>query len=185
MELILPKTYVLVFLDDQHLPPYVKLKSFQVKISCPQFSVLLQLLALKRRNTAEAPNSKGEIDHQGFWSSNRSRDNSPEINLDLSGTSVMSSPVSSSHLGNSKHAQVAPARPPSLPRPDLHHCLRMDQPIAQEESQLICNMFNGIDDHQNFWTWGTATEQQQQFNWSIDQPIVEAQHNNVSIFFRL
>ncbi|KAK4743213.1 hypothetical protein SAY87_001214 [Trapa incisa] len=102
-----------------------------------------ELLALKRRNTAEAPNSN--------WSC----DNSSENNLDLSGASVMSGPAS-------KHA---PPRQPGLPRPDLHHCTRMDhhRPTVQEESQqLICSTFNGgVDDHQNIWpTWGAATAEQ-------------------------
>lgn len=110
------------------------------------------MLALRRRITAAAPNSN--------WSNNRSCDDSPEINLDFSGTSVISSPVSSSHLSNSKHALVALARPPSLPRPELHHSIRIDHPAVQEDS-LICNMFNGVDDHQNFWSWGSAAEQQQ------------------------
>ncbi|KAK4778403.1 hypothetical protein SAY87_018590 [Trapa incisa] len=108
-----------------------------------------ELLALKRRNTAETPNSN--------WSC----DNSSEIKLDLSGASVMSSPAS-------KHA---PARPPSLPRPDPQHYIRVDHhhPTVQEEGQqLICSMFNGggVDDHQNFWpAWGTAaTTEQHRFH---------------------
>ncbi|OWM69755.1 hypothetical protein CDL15_Pgr025604 [Punica granatum] len=118
-----------------------------------------ELLALKRRNTTEAPSMKREID-QGSWGNNESCENSSEINLDLSRTSVMSSPISSSHLSNSKHALPPSSRPLNLPRPDLQHCLKMDHPIVQEEN-LICNMFNGIDDHQNFWSWGAATEQHQ------------------------
>ncbi|KAK3413049.1 LOW QUALITY PROTEIN: hypothetical protein EUGRSUZ_I02255 [Eucalyptus grandis] len=60
-----------------------------------------ELLVLKGRDTNEAPsNLKKEIE-RSYWSNGS--ENSSNINLDISRTSVMNSPVSSSQFSNKHH----------------------------------------------------------------------------------
>ncbi|GMY13614.1 homeobox-leucine zipper protein HAT7-like [Fagus crenata] len=112
-----------------------------------------ELLALKGRDINEGRLKciKKETD-QGSWSNGS--ENSCDINLDISRTPVINSPVSSQL--SSHHLFPSSLRPTSMTqllqgssRPDLQS-LKIDQ-MAQDEG--FCNMFTGIEDQQNYWPW--------------------------------
>lgn len=120
-----------------------------------------ELLVLKGRDTNEAPsNLKKEIE-RSYWSNGS--ENSSDIKLDISRTSVMNSPVSSSQFSNKHH--FTSSRPLVMAqqlhgstRSDLQ-CFKIDHQNIQEES--FCNMFNnGMEDQHGFWPWA----EQQHFN---------------------
>ncbi|XP_010029293.2 homeobox-leucine zipper protein ATHB-20 [Eucalyptus grandis] len=120
-----------------------------------------ELLVLKGRDTNEAPsNLKKEIE-RSYWSNGS--ENSSDINLDISRTSVMNSPVSSSQFTNKHHFTSSR---PSVMAQQLHgstrsdlQCFKIDHQNIQEES--FCNMFNnGMEDQHGFWPWA----EQQHFN---------------------
>ncbi|KAJ8647032.1 hypothetical protein MRB53_000055 [Persea americana] len=109
-----------------------------------------EIMALKGRETTEPINLNKETEGS---SSNRS-ENSSDINLDISRTSAIDSPLA-----------THPNRPlfPSSrrPTPATHHllqnstrpelqCPKIEHPV-QEES--FCNMFMGMDDHSGLWPW--------------------------------
>ncbi|XP_044505251.1 homeobox-leucine zipper protein HAT7-like [Mangifera indica] len=104
-----------------------------------------ELLSLKKKDPTEV-NLKKETE-----GSNGS-DNCSDVNLDISTTAVITSPVSS-HL-SSKQLFPSSIRPTNMTqrydqasaRPDM----KMDQ-MVQDES--FCNMFNGIEEQQGFWQW--------------------------------
>lgn len=109
-------------------------------------------------------NPKKETD-QGSWSN--ASENGHDANLDISITTVATSPVSNSQL-STKLLFSTSIRPTSMtqllqsssPRPDLQ-CLKVDQ-LVQEEN--ICNMFNGMEEQQGFWPW---PEQQAPFSLTL------------------
>ncbi|KAJ7970963.1 Homeobox associated leucine zipper protein [Quillaja saponaria] len=112
-----------------------------------------ELLALKGRQLGEAAgriNLKKE--NEGSWSNGS--DNSSDLNLDISRTTVINSPVSSQSGKNLLSSSLRPTSITQLfqasSRPDLH-TLQLDH-MVQDES-FSCNMFNGIDEQQNFWPW--------------------------------
>ncbi|KAE9620045.1 hypothetical protein Lal_00040193 [Lupinus albus] len=102
-----------------------------------------ELQALKSRDCFETGtiSFKKETD-QGSWS-NRS-DNSSNINLDLSRTPVMNSPVS---CQNAKNLLPNSLKPTSITQ--LLQCSSRSD--LQEEN--FTNIFHNIDEHQNFWPW--------------------------------
>ena len=115
--------------------------------------VFLQLQTLKRRDcneTGTVISLKKETD-QGSWSNGSN--NSSEINLDLSRTPVMNSPVSSSL--NGKTLLPTSLKPTSITQ--LLQCSSRSD--LQDES--FCNMFHIIDEQQNFWPWPDHQQQQQ------------------------
>ena len=111
---------------------------------------MMQIMALKGRETTEPINLNKETEGS---SSNRS-ENSSDINLDISRTSAIDSPLAT-HPNR-------PLFPSSLrPTPATHHllqnstrpelqCPKIEHPV-QEES--FCNMFIGMDDHSGLWPW--------------------------------
>ncbi|XWS32855.1 hypothetical protein CRYUN_Cryun22dG0025900 [Craigia yunnanensis] len=108
-----------------------------------------ELLALKTKDSNEISIKK---ENEGSWSNGS--DNSCDVNLDISRTTVITSQASSQL--SSKHLFPSSIRPPSITqllqgssRPDLQ-CLKLDQ-VVQEES--FCHMFNGVDEQQGFWPW--------------------------------
>ena len=102
----------------------------------------LQLQALKSRDYCEAGAISLKKEAEGSWSNGS--DNSPDINLDLSRTPVISSPVSSQ---NGKRLQSTSLKPTSITQ-FLQYSSRQD---VQDEG--LCNMFHHIDEQQNFWPW--------------------------------
>ncbi|KAI6700569.1 hypothetical protein NL676_014893 [Syzygium grande] len=121
-----------------------------------------ELSVLKGRGTNEAPsNLKKEIE-RSYWSNGS--ENSSDINLDISRSSAMNSPLSSSQFSN-KHHFTSSMRPSVMAQP-LHgstrsdlQCFKIDHQCAQDES--FCNMFNnGMEDQHGFWPWA----EQQHFN---------------------
>ncbi|XP_022740530.1 homeobox-leucine zipper protein ATHB-20-like [Durio zibethinus] len=109
-----------------------------------------QLLSLKTKDSNEISIKK---ENEGSWSDGS--DNSCDVNLDISRTTVING-TPSSQL-SSKHLFPSSIRPASMTqllqgssRPDLQ-CPKLDQ-VVQEES--FCHMFNGVDEQQGFWPWG-------------------------------
>ncbi|XVE68093.1 hypothetical protein DITRI_Ditri09bG0041800 [Diplodiscus trichospermus] len=109
-----------------------------------------ELLSLKTKDSNELSIKK---ENEGSWSNGS--DNSCDVNLDISRTTVITSPPSSQL--SSKHLFPSSIRPTSMTqllqgssRPDLQ-CLKLDQ-VVQEEN--FCHMFNGVDEQQGFWPWG-------------------------------
>lgn len=116
-----------------------------------------EILALKNREPTESINLNKETEGS---CSNRS-ENSSEIKLDISRTSVIDSPLSTHPT--SRPFFPSSIRPPAVAqlfqntsRPDLH-CPKMDQ-IVKEEN--LSNMFCGMDEQSAFWPW----LEQQHFN---------------------
>ncbi|CAJ1946952.1 unnamed protein product [Sphenostylis stenocarpa] len=109
-----------------------------------------ELQTLKNRDCCETETINLKKETEGSWSSGSN--NSSEINLDLSRTPVMNSPVSSQ---NGKSLLPTSLKPTSLTQ--LLQCSSRSD--LQDES--FCNMFHNIDEQQNFWPW---PEQQQQFH---------------------
>ncbi|XWS44281.1 hypothetical protein CRYUN_Cryun15aG0031400 [Craigia yunnanensis] len=108
-----------------------------------------ELLALKTKDSNEISIKK---ENEGSWSNGS--DNSCDVNIDISRTTVITSPASSQL--SSKHLFPSSIRPTSMTqllqgssRPDLQ-CLKLDQ-VVQEES--FYHMFNGVDEQQGFWPW--------------------------------
>ncbi|XP_010242413.1 PREDICTED: homeobox-leucine zipper protein ATHB-13 [Nelumbo nucifera] len=110
-----------------------------------------EILALKSREPTESINLNKETEGS---CSNRS-ENSSDINLDISRTPAIDSPLSSHHPSRPLFPSsiVRPASVAQLlqnsSRSDLH-CPKMEQTV-QEES--FCNMFCGIDEQPGFWPW--------------------------------
>ncbi|XP_030954214.1 homeobox-leucine zipper protein HAT7-like [Quercus lobata] len=111
-----------------------------------------ELLALKNRDKNEVGVKCIKKEAEGSWSNGS--ENSCDINLDISRTPVMNSPVSSQL--SSHHLFPSSLRPTSMTqllqgssRPDLQS-LKIDH-MAQDES--FCNMFTGIEEQHNFWPW--------------------------------
>ncbi|KAJ4707475.1 Homeobox associated leucine zipper protein [Melia azedarach] len=121
-----------------------------------------ELLSLKNKDSSNEVSRHRHHHHhlkkenEGSWSNGS--DNSSDINLDISRTSVITSPVSS-HL-SSKQIFPTSIRPASMTqllqgssRPELQ-CLKIDHQMVQDES--FCNMFNGIEEQQTvagYWQW--------------------------------
>lgn len=103
-----------------------------------------QLHALKNRDCCETGtiNLKKETD-QGSWSNGS--DNSSNINLDLSRTPIMNSPVS---CQNGKSQLLPNSLKPTSITQLLQCSSRSD---LQDEN--FTNMFHNIDEQQNFWPW--------------------------------
>lgn len=111
-----------------------------------------ELQSLKNRECCETGTVVSQKkDTEGSWSNGSN--NSSEINLDLSRTPVMNSPVSSQ---NGKSLIPSSHNKPTSMTQLLQCSSRSD---LQDES--FCNMFHNIDEQQNFWPW---TEQQHQFH---------------------
>ncbi|KAJ4974513.1 hypothetical protein NE237_007687 [Protea cynaroides] len=109
-----------------------------------------EILALRIREPTELINLNKETD-QGSCS-NRS-ENSSDINLDISRTPAIDSPLSSHPSRPLFPSSIRPATVAQFlqnsSRSDLH-CVKMEQTV-QDES--FCNMFCGIDDQPGFWPW--------------------------------
>ncbi|CAJ1950095.1 unnamed protein product [Sphenostylis stenocarpa] len=110
----------------------------------------LQLQTLKNRDSCETGTVSLKKENEGSWSNGSN--NSSEINLDLSRTPVMNSPVSSQ---NGKSLLPTSHKPTSITQ--LLQCSSRSD--LQDES--FCNMFHNIDEQHNFWSW---PEQQHQFH---------------------
>lgn len=114
---------------------------------------MLQLLALKSREPkGVGPINLNKETDQISWSNGS--ENSSGINLDISRTTLINSPVSSQL--SSKQFFPSSLRPASItqllqgsPRSDIH-CQKIDQ-IVQDES--FCNIFSGISDQSGLWAW--------------------------------
>ncbi|XP_068638041.1 homeobox-leucine zipper protein ATHB-13-like [Aristolochia californica] len=108
------------------------------------------ILALKSRDSSEPINLNKETEGS---CSNRS-ENSSEINLDVSRTSAIDSPLSSHPTSRNLFQSMKPTGVVQLlqssSRSDHVQCPKMEQPI-QDES--FCNMFCGIEDQSAFWQW--------------------------------
>ncbi|KAJ1419606.1 Leucine zipper, homeobox-associated [Sesbania bispinosa] len=102
-----------------------------------------ELQALKSRDWCEAGTISLKKETEGSWSNNGS-DNSSDINLDLSRTPVLNSPVSSQ---NCKSLLPTSLKPTSITQL-LQYSSRPD---LQDEG--FCNMLHNIDQQQNFWPW--------------------------------
>ncbi|XP_010256832.1 PREDICTED: homeobox-leucine zipper protein ATHB-13-like [Nelumbo nucifera] len=109
-----------------------------------------EILALKSREPTESINLNKETEGS---CSNRS-ENSSDINLDISRTPAIDSPLSSHHPSRPLFpSSIRPASVAQLlqnsSRSDLQN-QKMEQTV-QDES--FCNMFCGIDDQPGFWSW--------------------------------
>ncbi|KAL6325208.1 hypothetical protein AAG906_023053 [Vitis piasezkii] len=112
-----------------------------------------ELLALKSREPkGVGPINLNKENDQISWSNGS--ENSSGINLDISRTTLINSPVSSQL--SSKQFFPSSLRPASItqllqgsPRSDIH-CQKIDQ-IVQDES--FCNIFSGISDQSGLWAW--------------------------------
>nr|ACU19873.1 unknown [Glycine max] len=112
-----------------------------------------ELQTLKSRDCSETGTVISlKKETEGSWSNGSN--NSSEINLDLSRTPVMNSPVSSSL--NGKTLLPTSLKPTSITQ--LLQCSSRSD--LQDES--FCNMFHNIDEQQNFWPW--PDHQQHQFH---------------------
>ncbi|XP_042485334.1 homeobox-leucine zipper protein ATHB-13-like [Macadamia integrifolia] len=109
-----------------------------------------EILALRSREPTELINLNKETEGS---CSNRS-DNSSDINLDISRTPAIDSPLSSHPSRPLFPASIRPATMTQFlqnsSRPDLH-CQKMEQTTVQDES--FCNMFCSIDDQPGLWPW--------------------------------
>ncbi|XVF60497.1 hypothetical protein PTKIN_Ptkin08bG0052100 [Pterospermum kingtungense] len=138
---------------------YEALKADNDALQTQNKKLSAELLSLKTKDSNEI-SIKKEND-QGSWSNGS--DNSCDVNLDISRTTVITSTPASSQLSG-KHLFPSSIRPTGMTqllqgssRPDLQ-CLKLDQ-VVQEES--FCHMFNGVDEQQGFWPWA---DQQQNFH---------------------
>lgn len=102
----------------------------------------MQLQTLKKRDCFENGTISFKKENEGSWSNGS--DNSSDINLGLSRTPMMNSPVSSQ---NGKSILPNSLKPTSMTQ--LLQCSSRSD--LQDES--FCNMFHNIDDQQNFWPW--------------------------------
>ncbi|XP_020237796.1 homeobox-leucine zipper protein HAT7 isoform X1 [Cajanus cajan] len=109
-----------------------------------------ELQTLKSRDCCETGTTSLKKETEGSWSNGSN--NSSDINLDLSRTPVMNSPVSSQ---NGKNLLPTSLKPNSITQ--LLQCSSRSD--LQDES--FCNMFHNIDEQQNFWPW---PDQQHQFH---------------------
>ncbi|XP_077213737.1 homeobox-leucine zipper protein ATHB-13-like [Tasmannia lanceolata] len=106
-----------------------------------------EILTLKNRETSQPINLNKETEGS---CSNRS-DNSSDINLDISRTSAIDSPISS-HPNRPIFPSIRPTMAQFLQnssRPELQ-CPKTEQAV-QDES--FCNMFSSIEDQHGFWPW--------------------------------
>ncbi|XP_027359248.1 homeobox-leucine zipper protein ATHB-20-like [Abrus precatorius] len=101
-----------------------------------------ELQTLKGRDCCETGTRSLKKETEGSWSNGS--ENSSDINLDLSRTPVMNSPVSSQ---NGKSLLPTSLKPTSITQ--LLQCSSRSD--LQDES--FCNMFHNIDEQQNFWPW--------------------------------
>ncbi|KAK7381313.1 hypothetical protein VNO78_33906 [Psophocarpus tetragonolobus] len=101
-----------------------------------------ELQTLKSRDCCETGTVSLKKETEGSWSNGSN--NSSDINLDLSRTPVMNSPVSSQKGKNLLPSSLKPTSITQL----LQCSSRSD---LQDES--FCNMFHNIDEQQNFWPW--------------------------------
>ncbi|XP_073221006.1 homeobox-leucine zipper protein HAT7-like isoform X2 [Cicer arietinum] len=101
-----------------------------------------ELQTLKKRDCFENGTISFKKENEGSWSNGS--DNSSDINLGLSRTPMMNSPVSSQ---NGKSILPNSLKPTSMTQ--LLQCSSRSD--LQDES--FCNMFHNIDDQQNFWPW--------------------------------
>ncbi|XP_061367110.1 homeobox-leucine zipper protein ATHB-20-like [Gastrolobium bilobum] len=101
-----------------------------------------ELQALKSRECCEAGIISLKKENEGSWSNGS--ENSSDINLDLSRTPVLISPVSSQ---NGKSLLSTSLKPTGITQL-LQYSSR---PNLQDEG--FCNMFHNIDEQQNFWPW--------------------------------
>ncbi|KAK7271743.1 hypothetical protein RJT34_27896 [Clitoria ternatea] len=119
----------------------VKADNDSLKAQNQKLHAELQNLKGSRDCCETGTNLKKEND-QGSWSNGS--DNSSDVNLDLSRTPVMNSPVSSQ---NGKSLLPNSLKPTSIAQ--LLQCSSRSD--IQDES--FCNMFHNIDEQQNFWPW--------------------------------
>ncbi|KAH9740072.1 homeobox-leucine zipper protein HAT7 [Citrus sinensis] len=123
-----------------------------------------ELVSLKNKDS-----NNGQVIHlkkENEGSASNGSDNSSDINLDISRTQVITSPVSSSHL-TSKQLFPTSTRPAagSMTQllqgssiPDHLQCLKIDHhQMVQVQDESFCHMFNGIEEQQatasSFWQW--------------------------------
>ncbi|MQM04355.1 hypothetical protein Taro_037153 [Colocasia esculenta] len=115
-----------------------------------------EVMALKGRDAAEPINLNKDTEGS---CSNRS-DNSSDINLDISRTSAIDSPLNSHH-GRPFFQSIRPAAAAAatmahlLQNPSSRselQCPKMEQGVVQDHENF-CNMFCSLDDQSGFWTW--------------------------------
>lgn len=110
----------------------------------------LQLQTLKSRDCCEGGTTISlKKEAEGSWS-NGSTDNSSDINLDLSRTPVMNSPVSSDQNGTKMQLLSASLKPIT----SMTQLLQCSSSRSDLQEESFCNMFHNIDDQQqSFWPW--------------------------------
>ncbi|KAL5992156.1 Homeobox-leucine zipper protein ATHB-13 [Asimina triloba] len=137
---------------DQLKRQFEALKADNESLQAHNKKLQTEILALKSRDAPEPINLNKETE----GSCSRS-ENSSDINLDISRTSAIDSPLPS-HPTSSRplFPSMRPSnlahflQPNNSSRPDLQ-CPKIEQPVAQDET--FCNMFIGIDEQSGFWPW--------------------------------
>ncbi|XP_061358029.1 homeobox-leucine zipper protein ATHB-20-like [Gastrolobium bilobum] len=112
-----------------------------------------ELQALKSRSCCETRTISLKKETEGSWSNGS--ENSSDINLDLSRTPIMNSPVSSQN-GKSLLLSTTSLKPTSITQ-----LLQCSSSRSDLQDESLCNMFHNIDEQQNFWPW---PEQQHHFH---------------------
>ncbi|XP_058778799.1 homeobox-leucine zipper protein HAT7-like [Vicia villosa] len=110
-----------------------------------------ELQTLKKKDCFENGKASLKKENEGSWSNGS--DNSSDMNLDLSRTPMMSSPVSSQNGRSLIQTSLKPTSMTQL----LQGSTRSD---LQDES--FCNMFHNIDEQQSLWPW--PDQQQHHFH---------------------
>ncbi|KAI4351614.1 hypothetical protein L6164_005958 [Bauhinia variegata] len=106
-----------------------------------------ELQALRGRDCFEAGTLRLKKETEGSWS-NGSTENSSDINLDLSRTPVMNSPISSHH-----HQNVKSLLPNSMKPTSITQLLQCSSSRSDLQNENFNNMFHSVDEQHNFWTW--------------------------------
>ncbi|XP_057440395.1 homeobox-leucine zipper protein HAT7-like [Lotus japonicus] len=120
--------------------PFDAAKADNDELKLQNQKLYTELQALKRRDWCEARTISFKKETEGTWSNGS--ENSSDINLDLSRTSISNSPVSPQ---NNKNLMTT-----SIKTPSITQLLQFSsRPNLQDEG--LCNMFHNIDEHQNFW----------------------------------
>ncbi|KAL5981023.1 Homeobox-leucine zipper protein ATHB-13 [Asimina triloba] len=118
-----------------------------------------EILSLKSRELPESINLNKETEGS---CSNRS-ENSSDINLDISRTSAIDSPLSS-HPNRPVFPSMRPTGVAHFlhnsSRPDLQ-CPKIEHIPGANHDESFCNIFMGTDDQSSFWPW---SDQQNNFH---------------------
>ncbi|CAJ2665639.1 homeobox-leucine zipper protein HAT7-like [Trifolium pratense] len=130
---------------------FESLKADNDSLKAQNHKLHAELQTLKNRDCFENGTISLKKENECSWSNGS--DNSSDMNLDLSRTQIMSSPLSSQ---NGKTLLQTSLKPTSMTQL-LQSSTRSD---LQDES--FCNMFHNIDEQQSLWPW---TDHQQQHHF--------------------